>query len=278
MIILEEDEYVKKSKLLRSAHGSALCDLDPILKTPNEEENLLLKKFEERTREEKEKGNIMPRREVVKLLRERNQPIRIFGESDWDTFQRLKRVQLLEPETKGFRNDLIEALDKVDDADDEDVFAVNRKLQVVSGSSSEGGSLEVVIKDDMLTESDLTGMKFALSKYVAKHESTATDDATKAAVQISAGLVDTKAPIIYTEANYDDDIKGREKACEFTLRYFKYLLTIWGNKLNSRPRDEKLSYSGKMASATYAQTVEYIKPLFRSLKRKVIWTFPLNAI
>jgi len=47
------------------------------------------------------------------------------------------------------------------------------------------------------------------------------------------------------------------------------VLNAWGDDLNSRPEDRKRSIKGKLASATHMQTVSYIKPLFRKLKRRV---------
>jgi len=46
-------------------------------------------------------------------------------------------------------------------------------------------------------------------------------------------------------------------------------LNIWGAELNDRGEDVKKTMKGKYISATHMQTVSYIKPLFRKLKRKV---------
>lgn len=46
-----------------------------------------------------------PRTDVIKKLRERNQPIRLFGESDIDSYRRLRILETTEPELKGQRND-----------------------------------------------------------------------------------------------------------------------------------------------------------------------------
>ncbi|KAE8749723.1 hypothetical protein FOCC_FOCC003463 [Frankliniella occidentalis] len=57
----------------------------------------------------------LPRREVIRRLRERGEPIFLFGESEAEAFQRLRRVEILEPEVnKGFRNDFQEAMERVD--------------------------------------------------------------------------------------------------------------------------------------------------------------------
>jgi len=47
------------------------------------------------------------------------------------------------------------------------------------------------------------------------------------------------------------------------------VLNAWGDDLNSRAEDRKRSIKGKLASATHMQTVSYIKPLFKKLKRRV---------
>ncbi|CAI9594465.1 unnamed protein product [Staurois parvus] len=57
----------------------------------------------------------LSRQEVIRRLRERGEPIRLFGETDYDTFQRLRKIEILAPEVnKGLRNDLKAALDKID--------------------------------------------------------------------------------------------------------------------------------------------------------------------
>ncbi|KAG5444899.1 Pre-mRNA-splicing factor 18 [Clonorchis sinensis] len=253
----EEEEYWTKSKRVKEQsedqNESNIFD-------KNEEDDLLLKKFEERSREEREKGQLMPRKEVVRLLRERNQPIRLFGESDYDTFQRLKRLQLLEPESKGMRNDLIAALDKVDDAEDEEFYSSGRGRVADGAHPAEVSSLDVKTKDGGISEEEFDKMKMDLARYVVYREGTATDDATSTVVAISK-----LTPVTITtemEPNF------RDKVTNHVLSYLKFLLSKWGNILNSRSKEEKLSYLGKISSATYTQTVDYIKPLLRALQHR----------
>lgn len=52
-----------------------------------------------------EKFQLPARTDVIKKLRERNQPIRLFGESDLDSYRRLRLLETTEPELKGQRND-----------------------------------------------------------------------------------------------------------------------------------------------------------------------------
>lgn len=59
---------------------------------------------------------MLPRKEVIKRLRERAQPIRLFGESDEDTFIRLKQLEMNEPDmSDGIGNDFKAAMDKVNE-------------------------------------------------------------------------------------------------------------------------------------------------------------------
>ncbi|KAJ4937573.1 hypothetical protein JOQ06_002207 [Pogonophryne albipinna] len=57
----------------------------------------------------------LSRQEVIRRLRERGEPIRMFAESDYDAFQRLRKIEIQTPEVnKGLRNDLKAAMDKID--------------------------------------------------------------------------------------------------------------------------------------------------------------------
>lgn len=49
----------------------------------------------------------------------------------------------------------------------------------------------------------------------------------------------------------------------------QFLLHEWAKELNARPLPEKRSYQGKLASATFKQTEAYLKPLFKSLRKRV---------
>ena len=58
---------------------------------------------------------MLPRSEVVRRLRERGEPIRLFGESDEEAGKRLRRIEILTPDvSKGLRNDFQAAMDKIE--------------------------------------------------------------------------------------------------------------------------------------------------------------------
>ncbi|KAK3751393.1 hypothetical protein QZH41_012003 [Actinostola sp. cb2023] len=70
----------------------------------------------------KRKGNngegkpvMMPREEVIRRLRERGEPIRLFGETNEESYQRQRRIEMMAPEiNKGFRNDFKAAMESID--------------------------------------------------------------------------------------------------------------------------------------------------------------------
>lgn len=75
-------------------------------------------------------------------MRERQEPILLFGESETEAFQRLRRLEILEPEVdRGFRNDFQEAMEKVDQAYLDEIL----KTQ---GSTEDGKSVHDVKVED----------------------------------------------------------------------------------------------------------------------------------
>uniref|UniRef100_F6ZCD8 Pre-mRNA-splicing factor 18 n=1 Tax=Monodelphis domestica TaxID=13616 RepID=F6ZCD8_MONDO len=60
----------------------------------------------------------LSRPQVLRQFRERGEPVRLFGETDYDAFLRLRKIEILTPEVnRGLRNDLKAALDKIDQQD-----------------------------------------------------------------------------------------------------------------------------------------------------------------
>lgn len=59
---------------------------------------------------------MLSRKEVIRRLRERRQPIRMFGETDEDAYMRLKQLEISEPDaSNGMVNDFQAAMEKVND-------------------------------------------------------------------------------------------------------------------------------------------------------------------
>lgn len=54
------------------------------------------------------------------------------------------------------------------------------------------------------------------------------------------------------------------------LKYIKFIVKRWGQDLNNRSLDEKLTVKGRIETALHSQTVSYLKPLCRKLKTNTI--------
>ncbi|XP_015917490.1 pre-mRNA-splicing factor 18 [Parasteatoda tepidariorum] len=192
---------------------------------PQQEDNEISeneKKQAAESSKSKESENALPRKEVVRRLRERQEPIILYGETEFEAFQRLRRLEILEPEVdRGFRNDFQEAMEKVDQA-------YLDELMKTQGSVEDGKSV-----NDVKVEEESTSME----------------------------EIKTEAKEKLGKGNDSDDAK-------VILKFLRFLMQVWGQKLNSRSESEKTGMKGKMASATYTQTQDYIRPLFRRLKKE----------
>lgn len=206
LLKIEEEEYWQKHSLKQ--------DEDEI--SENEK-----KKAEEASLKSKETDGTLPRKEVIRRLRERQEPILLFSETEQEAFKRLRRLEILEPEVdRGFRNDQ-EAMEKVDQAYMDEIL----KTQ---GTTEDGKSVnDVKVEDEGTNIEEIKAM---------------------ASNKLGKGNDSYDAKVI--------------------LKFLRYLLQLWGQKLNSRPEEEKTSMKGKLASGTYTQTQDYIRPLFRRLKKE----------
>lgn len=45
--------------------------------------------------------------QVIRRLRERGEPVRLFGETDYDAFQRLRKIEILAPEVNKARHHVL---------------------------------------------------------------------------------------------------------------------------------------------------------------------------
>nr|XP_061812675.1 pre-mRNA-splicing factor 18 isoform X5 [Nerophis lumbriciformis] len=98
----EQEDYYRRCgyKIDKNEEDEASTSANPVLELELTEEKLPM---------------TLSRQEVIRRLRERGEPIRLFGESDYDAFQRLRKIEILTPEVnKGLRNDLKAAMDKID--------------------------------------------------------------------------------------------------------------------------------------------------------------------
>lgn len=89
----------------------------------------------------------LSRQEVVRRLRDRNEPIRLFGESDYEAFQRLRKLEITTPDiNKGLRNDFKAAMDQLEQDNIDEIVK-----QQTAGSSG----LSLNVADDGTTMESL---------------------------------------------------------------------------------------------------------------------------
>ena len=178
---------------------------------------------------------ILPRKEVIRRLRERGEPILMFGETEVDSFRRLRQIEIQEPEmNRGLRNDFQEAMDQVDQA------YLNEMLKA-GGTTSSG--------------QDGKDSKGSLNDVKIQETDTDIDKIKELAKSLSEGKTGPNRPIAETKRD-----------AQVIHTFLRYLLELWGKKLNGRTEDEKTSMKGKISSATYTQTQTYLRPLFKQLK------------
>lgn len=106
----------------------------------------------------------LSRKEVIKRLRERGEPIFLFGETELEAFKRLRKCEILEPEiNKGLRNDFQEAMEKVDQA------YLDEILKSQGQGKGEASSKEKS-QDNSVTYEDIQQMAAKLGKGDLKYD------------------------------------------------------------------------------------------------------------
>lgn len=108
----EKEDKKRKEKEINNTFEKN-DDIAALAKSPEELAKLKLKKLitnqtgSNNLDNDNKNERILSRKEVIKRLRERDQPILMFGESEIDAFRRLRKLEIVEPDTtdRGFRND-----------------------------------------------------------------------------------------------------------------------------------------------------------------------------
>ncbi|KAF6210926.1 hypothetical protein GE061_014038 [Apolygus lucorum] len=107
----------------------------------------------------------LPRKEVIKRLRERCEPILLFAETELESFKRLRKREILEPElNKGLRNDFQEAMDEVDQA------YLDELLQTQQAGSSVDLQKQKQPKEKLMSYEEIQEMSAKLGKGDAKYD------------------------------------------------------------------------------------------------------------
>lgn len=173
--------------------------------------------------------------EAVKRLRQKGEPIRLFGETDRDRRLRLRALELLEEHDVHAQQG----------HDDSKRFMRTSESQVIMDRIEKHPSSQI------------------------PSESTESREAT-ASLPSQARVPAPMREGIGMHTVMDLKLMWSDPARVYPILYYtlKGLLEDWGEALAQRPEDVRLSAQGRHVASLHAQTSEYIKPLLKALRRR----------
>ncbi|KAH9443405.1 hypothetical protein Pst134EA_031281 [Puccinia striiformis f. sp. tritici] len=183
--------------------------------------------------------------EAVQRLRNKGQPIRLFGESDKERRLRLRAIQLTEERNQGGRNELMQALEGVEGKMDLEALykqAKDSKINTKSNGTNSGNNCQDGSNNDL--DNDL-----------------ATNQ--DAEVTVDLNLIKTDPCKIYPK------IHSTLKICVWKE---------WEQSMAEQPDHIRRSAQGKLAAAMQKQSAEYLKQLFKSLRKRELTPDVLQAV
>ncbi|PWN37167.1 Prp18-domain-containing protein, partial [Meira miltonrushii] len=171
--------------------------------------------------------------EAIRRLRQKGEPIRLFGESDKERRLRLRSLELIEQRgEKMGQNDFMKALRGAESS------AISSDLLGQRGSTSSPKPTSEDVKEGSSThkegeeQREGVGMNSVLDLNLIKKD------------------INKVYPIIY-----------------YTL---KGLMRDWETSLAERPIEIRQSSQGKLVAATQVQTADYMKPLLKQLRHRSV--------
>lgn len=178
--------------------------------------------------------------------------MKLFGETEKETRLRLRALELIEARGEKFgQNDFMRALAGAE-----------------SGITLEQLEKERLEKAKVLTEGS-GGNDGAGGNGNGKadgDQSTMANDKSSSSSSSSR----RKGPGIGMDSLLDLDLIRKDMNKVYPIIYYtlKGLLEDWEAQLAARPLDVKMSTAGKTASAIQVQSADYLKPLFKSLRKR----------
>ncbi|CAD6893541.1 unnamed protein product [Tilletia controversa] len=215
--------------------------------------------------------NISPE-EAIRRLRAKNQPIRLFGESDKDRRLRLRALELLEERgggamsSLGGQNDFMRALAKAGQDHRDREAEENSGGRAAAVTAAGAGSGE--------------GSSTPLRGATGEGGQSGTPEPSGAGPG-DVGTSSSAAPASSSSSSKPKEGIGMDQVLDLTLLkrepnklypiiYYtlKGLLRDWEQALSSRPEDLRRSTQGRLAAATQVQAAEYLQPLFKLLRKR----------
>ncbi|XP_058057093.1 pre-mRNA-splicing factor 18 [Anopheles bellator] len=113
----------------------------------------------------------LPRSEVIRKLRERGEPILLYGETEQESCHRLRQLEISAPEiNRGFRNDFQEAMEQVDEAYLNEILTSNGQGSGIMGMGKAKNSNEDYDVDDSVTYESIQQMAVRLGRSGKDHD------------------------------------------------------------------------------------------------------------
>ncbi|GAA6015222.1 hypothetical protein JCM10207_003648 [Rhodosporidiobolus poonsookiae] len=221
--------------------------------------------------------------EAVRRLRQKGQPIRLFGESDKDRRLRLRALELLEREQAssgavgGQRNEFQRAVRGQEIQAELDEVARRGGTPGGGGGGTPGSRPGTPAGG---AAADRKGKGRAkegtpLSADGAATDSDAVDEAASAGAVAKKAGEDGEGKVKEPNPKDEDVLVDLElvrtnphKIYPQIYHAFKRVLKEWEQSLADRPEAIRRSTQGKVAAATQATSAEYLKPLFKQLRKR----------
>ena len=196
---------------------------------------------------------------VQKRLRERRQPIKLFGESEKETYVRLRKIELNQLGQNRFadgflRNDFRFSKQR---QKKEEIEALLRREYAKSGSDKTAQSLA----DDAALETKEFQYDIKIGVIEPEVQRLLPQKDEKLEDAVERGLIEMQ--------NMANQLKtgSRQIEMDIMLWIFRYWQVLWGQELNKqRSFAHKKSSKGRAQTEVWKQTEDFLAPLYQMLR------------
>jgi pre-mRNA-splicing factor 18 len=223
-------------------------------------------------------NNMLSRDQVIRLLRQYGQPITLFGETDVDRFKRLRMYELMSHEDEQLRNrqnDFAQHLKR----QEQELLNQNMMKSKEQGQEyDEGHSLSPNREPSSITVPSSTSTSNGVSGTSGSTSGSSSSSNNNNASSVADGG-NNNAMHVEEMSSLPKEPRDNQSDHDYVRSFFRRLLKLWDHYLQfNRSEQEKKSTQGRMESGIYKQTRDYIKPLFRSLKKQMLPSDILNPL
>ncbi|ORZ39289.1 Prp18 domain-domain-containing protein [Catenaria anguillulae PL171] len=203
----------------------------------------------------------IPSDEVIRRLRARGQPIRLFGESDAERIVRMRNIEAdADDSDKGQRNEYARQLARTEVGLELEML---HKEQAKAAKERKGVVAEVGDKVDVSAGA-------AAGSGSGDGPTSASSTTARAATSSADGSSVYKPEYDVSELSSKLLATNPDKCFILVYVYLKRMLEDWEQELATRPDHIRRSVQGKHEATKFVQTKDNLKPFFKLLKRKAV--------